>query len=331
MRAFRKTLQGPAARVHLALAAALFLCLLTSSPATAQDNSIFNFLRLPANARSAALGGAGVSFMDGATSFYSNPAGLAHPTGEATSTAPWGMAGEASLTHHEALGDLRQDVVSLDVSKGPDAFGLSFNTLYSERIDLTDNTGALQGTFGLTDIYVGGALARYLGKGWRIGGSAAYVSEELQGSKASTWSLSLGTRWDLQSLKGLSLGLAVLNLGSDAQFKLPDGNPGEKFSLPTTVSGGAAYTTPLGSSSRLLLTGEARKATDEDLLIQGGLELGYSMLALRGGGRLREESTDLTAGLGLTAGRFRFDYAFVTFGSDIANTHRAELAVNFGL
>jgi hypothetical protein len=331
MQAIRKTPKGPAARVHLALAAALFLCGLISAPAGAQDNSVFNFLRLPTSARSAALGGAGASFLEGASSFYNNPAGLAHRTGEATSTAPWGMAGEASLTHHEALGNLRQDVVTLGVSKGPDAVALSFNTLYSEKIDWTDNTGALLGSFGLSDIYVGGSLARNLGSGWRLGGSAAYVSENLRGAKASTWSFGLGTRWDLQSLKGLSLGLAVLNLGSDAQFKMTDGTPGESFSLPATVSAGATYANKLGSDSRFLLTGEARKARDEKLLIQGGLEVGYSVLALRGGGRVREESTDITAGLGIQAGRFHFDYAFVTFGSDVADTHRAELMVNFGL
>jgi hypothetical protein len=331
MQVFRKTHKGPAVRVHLALAAALFLSGLIPAPAGAQDTSIFNFLRLPAGARSAALGGAGTSFLDGSSSFYNNPAGLADPTSEATSTAPWGMAGEVSLTHHEALGNLRQDVVTLGFAKGPDAFAFSFNTLYSEKIDWTDNTGALQGSFGLTDIYVGGAFARNLGAGWRIGGSAAYVSEVLLGAKANTWSFGLGTRWDLQSLKGLSLGLAILNLGSDAQFKMTDGTPGEKFSLPSTVSGGATYAKKLGSDSRFLLTAEARKARDEDLLIHGGLEVGYSILALRGGGRVRKESTDLTAGLGLKAGRFHFDYAFVAFGSDVADTHRAELTVLFGL
>jgi hypothetical protein len=331
MQESRKTQEGPAVRVHLALAAALFLCGLSTAPAEAQDTSIFNFLRLPASARSAALGGAGASFLDGSESFYNNPAGLAHPTGEATSTAPWGVAGEASLNHHEALGNLRQDVVTLGFAKGPDAFALSFNTLYSEKIDWTDNTGALQGSFGLTDMYIGAAFARNLGAGWRIGGSAAYVSEELLGARANTWSFGLGTRWDLQSLKGLSLGLALLNLGSDAQYQMTDGTPGEKFSLPSTVSGGATYANKLGTNSRYLLTAEARKAKDEDLLIQGGVEVGYSILALRGGGRVRDESTDLTAGLGIKAGRFHFDYAFVAFGSDVADTHRAELQVDFGL
>lgn len=331
MQAYRKTRRGPAARVHVTLAAALFFCLLPSAPASAQDHSIFNFLRLPASARSAALGGSGVSFLDGVESFYSNPAGLADPAGQATSTAPWGLAAEASLTHHEALGNLRQDVVTLKVAKGPDALALSFNTLYSEDIDWTDNTGTLQGTFGLTDIHVGGAFSRNLGTGWRIGGSVAYVGEELLAATANTWSFGLGARWDLPSLKGLSLGLAVLNLGSSTQFKMTDGTPGESFSLPTGVSAGAAFARELGSNSRVLLTGEAHKARDEDLLLQGGLEVGYSVLALRGGARVREENADLTAGLGLGAGRFHFDYAFVAFGSDIADTHRAELSVLFGL
>jgi hypothetical protein len=333
MMAIRKTPRGPAARVQIALAAALFLSVSIgfSTPAAAQDNSGFNFLRVPAVARSAALGGAGASFLDGASAFYNNPAGLSDPSGEATSTAPWGVAGEASLTHHEALGGLRQDVVTLGAAKGPDALALSFNTLYSESIDLTDPTGALQGTFGLTDIYAGGGIARTLGGGWRIGATAAYVNESIAGAQADTWSFSAGTRFDLQSVPGLSFGLAVLNLGSDAQFRLTDGTPGEKFSLPTAVSGGASYAGTLGKNSRFLVVGEARKASDEDLIGQGGLEFGYSMIALRGGGRIRSESTDITAGFGIQAGRFQFEYAFVTFGSNVDDTHRAELAVDFGL
>jgi hypothetical protein len=297
----------------------------------AADDSGFNFLRIPASARSAALGGAGVSFLEGASSLYANPAGLSDPEGEATSTAPWGLAGEASLTHHEALGDLRQDVVTVDLTKGPDAIAMSFNTLYSEGIDLRDPTGALQGTFGLTDIYAGGAVGRTLGGGWRLGGSVAYVSETIAGAKASTWSAGFGARLDLPSVKGLSFGLAALNLGPDAQFKLTDGNPGEKFSLPAAVAGGVAYTGRLGSDARVLVAGEARKARNEDFIGQGGVEFAYSVLAVRGGTRVRSDNTDFTAGLGLRAGRFHFDYAFVTFGSDVADTHRAELSVNFGL
>ena len=290
----------------------------------------FSFLRLPVSARSAALGGAGATFLTGADALHANPAGLSDAAGEATSSSDWGVSGDVSLIHHEALAGLRQDAITVNLARDNEAVALGFNTLYSESIELRDEVGRLQGSFGLTDILVEGGYARTFSRGWQVGGTVGYVSEDLAGSTANTWLLGAGARLSPPSLPGLSLAAAVRHFGPDTEFRI-DGAPGESFSLPLTVAGGAAYARPFGEAGTWLVVAEATQARDEDVMGNVGLEIEYSVIALRGGARLGADEGEFTAGLGVRSGSFRFDYAFVSFGEGLGDAHRAELSARFGL
>lgn len=320
-----------AARVPSLARALLLATAFASAGSTAfAAESGFAFLRLPVSARASGLGESGVSFLESASALQYNPAGLADDAGAATSTAPWGVAGDAALSHHEAFGDLRQDAVIVRLGKGIEAFGAAFNTLYSEGIDEVDPVGNPTGTFGLSDFLVEGSYARSFGAGWRAGASLGYVSERVSSEKAGTWCARLGARWDPRSIAGLSLGVAVRNLGGEASFTV-DGIEGESVSLPLTVQGGASYRHALGSASALRVAAEARQARDDDATGHLGAEFSWQSLALRAGARLGTDVGDFTAGLGVATGGFRLDYAFMPSGEDIGDSHRIELSAAFGL
>jgi hypothetical protein len=282
------------------------------------------------SARATALGETGASYLEGAAAYHDNPAGLAAAGGDATSSQPWGMDGDALLAHHEAFGDLRQDAVIVRLGKGRSAYGAAFNTFYSEGVDETDIAGNPTGTFGLSDFLVEGGYARSLGSGWRAGASLGYVSERVSDARASTWTLRAGARWAPPTIDGLALGVAVRSLGGEASFDV-DGAEGESVSLPLTFQGGASYRLSLGTSKALLLAAEARQAKDDDATGHVGAEFSWSAIALRAGGRLGTDVGHFTAGIGVMTGRFRLDYAFMASGEDLGDSHRFELGAGFGL
>lgn len=305
------------------------LAVLGVPPAQAAESG-FAFLRAPVSARAAALGGAGTAVLDGAPSLFMNPAGIAARDGQATSTAPWGIAAEAALTHHESLADLRQESVVLLGTKGPQAVGLSFTSLYSEAIELRDEVGLLEGSYGLTDLAAGATYGVTFSGGWRGGLAWHFIDESFAGNRANTWAVNLGARWDVEAVRGLQLGAAILHLGPAAHFTV-DGQRGDPVSLPTTGQAAAAYQRPLSEKASFLVTAEARKAKDDNYTGHFGGEVTYDLLALRAGYRAAVDQGQVSAGLGVHAGHFQLDYAFGAFGEGLGDTHRVELGILFGL
>ncbi len=300
-----------------------------ASPARAAESG-FAFLRSPVSARSAALGGSGTAFLEGAAAYYSNPAGVAPADARATSSTPWGLAGEAAFTHHEAGAGLRRESLVAVGAKGPQAVALSFSSLYSESIELRDEVGLLQGHYGLTDLAVGATYAAHFGHGWRGGLAASFVDESFAGSRANTWKFDVGVRHDLGALPGLQLGGSLLHLGAASHFTV-DGVRGDPVSLPTTAQLGAAYHVRLSPKASLLVTAEGHKAKDDNATGHFGGEFSYDLLALRAGYRAAVDVGQVAAGVGVHAGRFQLDYAFSTLGEGLGETHRFEVGVLFGL
>jgi hypothetical protein len=304
--------------------------LAAAAPCAHAGDSGFSFLRLPVSTRSVGMGETGVSFLAGASAFYANPAGVAAADGNASSKAKWGAGGEASLAHHEAFGNLRQDAVVVALDKRAAGLAMSFNTLYSEAIEERDPVGTVTGVFGLVSYDAELAYARHLAGGWRVGVSGGYVRERLANASAATWTVGAGAIWQVPSLPGLALGAAVADLGGSTAFTF-DGARGESVSLPATCRAGASYGRPLGARGAWLLAAEVRKARDEDVSEHAGLELKWSSLSLRAGTRLGTDLGHFTAGAGIESGRFRFDYAFLPTGEVLGASHRAELGVRFGM
>jgi hypothetical protein len=166
--------------------------------------------------------------------------------------------------------------------------------------------------------------------GLRFGGTAGYVKERVESSSAGTWAFSAGGEWSPSGLPDLRVGASVRQLGGTSHFEI-DGAQGAPVSLPATVQGGLAYTSKIGASGHWAVAADVRKAADENTTEHAGVEAGWSVLALRAGGRFGTDVGHFTAGLGVNSGRFTLDYAFLPSNENLGDSHRLELRVRFGL
>lgn len=136
--------------------------------------------------------------------------------------------------------------------------------------------------------------------------------------------------WSPRALPGFRVGATVRQLGGSPSFQV-DGSAGEKVSLPLTEQAGVAYASTLGTRGRLTLAADVRKAADQDATMHAGVEAGWSVVDVRAGGRFGADVGHFTAGLGVAAGRFLIDYAFLPSGENLGSSHRVELRTRFGL
>lgn len=288
----------------------------------ASGQNAMAFLGLGAGARSAALGGAVSASIDDATAAYWNPAGLARLEG-------WDISG----THTEWLEDIRYEQVSVARNRGRHGFGLSFATAYAGDFDARDEVGNKGLSFGFSDVALGLSWAYQLRPELTFGASTRYYRESIDDVAADGLAFDLGAQYQTP-MDGLSLGLAVRNLGGSVSFDLQNAG---SYDLPTVVQGGAAWRRPVAAlAGDLALSADFVAERNEDLSLRFGAQYRYrEMFSLLAG--YRADMTSDAAGVSASEQlnqtqdvsfgasyerKVRFEYAFVPFSSDLGSTHR---------
>jgi hypothetical protein len=298
------------------LVPALILPTLLARPAAA-DPAGFAFLKIPAGARAAAMGGAYASVADGVEGAWWNPAALEGAKGV-----------QIIASHAEYLAALRHDQFGVGGRLFGGGVSASINALYSEAIPERDALGNLIGTFGSHDLQFGLGYGTAIAAGWRAGASAQLVRERIADASATTWSVGLGTSWDPVRLSGLRLSADVHDLGPSGHFTV-DGTSGQAVALPAAARLGASYTHPAGA---LIARGalETSMISGQAGIVMLGAELAHdSGFALRGGMRWGDTESAYSLGAGWSVKALRLDYAFVPFKNDLGDTHRFSLATQF--
>jgi hypothetical protein len=242
----------------------------------------------------------------------------------------WNPAGLANLSDFQlGLADnewssslgLRQEFLAYGQGVGQDAgIGVSLNYFSLGELDERDATGAL---LGQSSAY---ALSGDLGYGWgmlqgnklKLGLNLEYAMESLFGQGSSSFGGGLGLDYDLS--REVTAGLAVTHLGSGVGG----------FQPPSVLS--------LGLSGQLLnrqliLAAEGDMPFSGEPMLKAGMEINFSVLALRAGYRYAigapdgDVQTGFSAGAGFKLGVFDIDYAFVPYGN-VATTHRISLTLD---
>ena len=178
--------------------------------------------------------------------------------------------------------------------------------------------------FSAHDFSLGLTFAKMVGEQLSFGVTAKFINEKIYINNASGYALDFGMRYYLKN-PGLYVGAALQNLGSVSELSE------EKITLPKILRLGLAYKLPfrIAGGSWMLAT-DYIKLLDDDSHLNIGTELAlFPTLTLRVGYQTGYEDRQISTGFGINAGPFIFDYAYVPFDSDLGNTQRFSLLVDF--
>lgn len=279
------------------------------------------FLKLPAGARSAALGEGGLAIGGGAESVFLNPAELAD---EARPSA--------FFSHASMFAGMSYQAAAYAQPGAGGVWAASVRHLTSGAIDETDAFGLVQGEFATTDLSAGLAYGRRLGPTLKAGLAANWVRAKIVDS-VQTLAVDAALSW--RPSKRLTLSAAARNLGGELRFER------EGFRLPAVAAAGLAWratpgltltldaAAPADNAPYAAAGAEARQRFAERWM--GSARVGFHTRSLSDGDGVR----NVSAGLGLayastTSGEtISVDYAFQPMGR-LGLTHRWSVSLKFG-
>jgi hypothetical protein len=300
----------------------LGLALLAAPVAAAQTDSGLGgqaapFLTQAPDARTAAMGQAGVALPAGASALSLDPAGLAGLTGQdlavSHSLLPLGASLE-SAEYGVALG-------------GGAALGFSGEFMDMGSVDRSsfDAGGNLvaDGSFTPYGYSVGVAYAGQVAN-LALGALVKLVGQDIDGHGATTGAADAGLRYAL-ARSGFSLGAAVQDLGGTLYGS----------ALPTLCRAGVSYS-DLGVAGGFSLSVDAAlpTASASQASFLAGAEVALARyMTLRAGYQLADRSgldglSGPSAGVGFGDGHWRADYAWVPHG-DLGTDNQFSLSLQF--
>ena len=283
---------------------ALLLCaavILVTVPALAQHQRIGASaapeLLIPVGGRDFALGGSSIATSKGIEAIYWNPAGLGRMTGSA----------EAMFSSMQWIADI--DVVFGAVGARFGAFGnigFAVKSLGFGDIPLTtedDPENYSQRFYSPTFFTISAAYSRALTDAITVGVGIKLISEKIDRVSASGFAFDFGVQYEgLVGVKGMSLGVAVKNVGPQMRFDgpglyrtaiAPGGSRPQQFyslqaasfELPAVVEIGLAYDYKVADNLNFVVNGAFSNNNLYYDEYRGGLELTYAMEGVRLYGR----------------------------------------------
>jgi len=287
----------------------------------------FVFLEIPASARFAALGEAGITMPDaGAEGLHVNPA-LAALGGKryalTVSHANWYVG-----SRHQAFAFTAQ--IPRAGTIGLRAVWFDFGSMEKTVNPTSSQAGSYisLGQYSAGAYALGLTFARQLTDRFAFGASLQYVREEIDQWHADNVVTDIGFIF-LTGFKSLRIGTFLQSFGLEAKYA------GEKFKMPQQLKMGfsAEVWGAMADPNRLTLLVEAVQPNDGDGRLHLGLEgLLAGALYLRGGYKYGYEHEHLTGGIGLrlekSFGALRCDLSYMDHET-LDNTVRYTLAMEF--
>ncbi len=290
----------------------------------AADNTTYSFLRADVGARAAALAGSFVSVTNDPTAFLYNPASLA------TVDAHRGSAG-----FFKHLLDINSGYVSYTHQfENLGFFGAGVVYTNYGTFTETDEGGNERGTFGAGDIALAIGYGNEIQENLFLGGNVKFIYSSIAGYGSSAIAADAGVLFLIPESK-VALGLSIRNAGTQLSSYLSTSEP-----LPLDVTVGGSI---IPKGLPLLLNVSFHRLNDEgsefinrfrSFSIGGEFTISR-VVQLRIGfdNAVRKDlavgtSADLAgfcAGLGITTGDYRIDYAISLLGK-IGNLHRISLS-----
>jgi hypothetical protein len=252
-------------------------------------------LLIPVGARGVALGGSMISNISGLDALYYNPAGLVRGASNF----------ELMFSNMTYFADM--NVIYLAASARAGSLGtfavslksLSIGDINETTTDFPDGTGAV---YSPSYVNLGVTYSTQLIDRVAVGATVTWISHKIMSTSESGMAINFGIQYVGLGTPGLSLGVALKNIGSSMRFEGSDlyqqaiyvanqQRPTEFLSvkaadqdLPTMIELGVGYAYKIDDQTNLNVTGNYMNAGLGDDEYRLGAEFGYdNMLFLRGG------------------------------------------------
>jgi hypothetical protein len=297
------------------------------------------FLEIGVAPRAQALGGGFTAVVDDITAAYYNPAGLIHLNNL-----------QASFLHTQQLiASINYDFIAFGFPQNSKrVFSISITRL---GIDNIKDSRAAQvyfendpenwridwekvSTFNAADYVVTLSMAQKWFKGWAIGGSLKIIRRNLAEHTANGLGIDIGLqkRFYNKLLFGLNL--------KNTTTTLIVWDTGEKELVKPVLYLGSAYILEVNKLNSIfrpiidvIIRAEDRNLSAKKNIgifsadVAGGIEYAFrKTLFLRIG---IDEISRMNAGVGIQIPHMRFDYAFANYDSEIGNSHRIGIIIDF--
>jgi hypothetical protein len=300
--------------LRLALAAlALLLCFQayggSSDPYRDAGSAAFAFLKVDVGAAVASLGGTGSVNGDGTSAFH-NPAGLAAL-----------QASRFTAGHNSWFGSTSQSFVAGAFRSSGLNWSLATRLLHAGGLERREEASSDPiGTYDSNEMSFHAAAAIRLGR-FDLGLAAKLMRQKIWLESCSGFAFDAGVIY--RPFRFIDLAAVAQHIGPAVTMT------DQAYRLPYTWRLGARayFGLPLGTAS---LSGEVRKHVDSRP--RGGVGLEYSprrWADVRLGATMGSESQTFTGGLGLAAGSWTLDYAYVPGDYQLGSTHRFTLSKSF--
>ncbi|MCG2726401.1 MAG: PorV/PorQ family protein [Elusimicrobia bacterium] len=289
------------------------VCLISSASVSAGGTTAA-FLKLNSDARSAALGGAFVSLARGVSALSYNPAGLTKL-----------KKSEIGFSRTELVENISYNFFGYSRRTRSGALGLGIDYLNHSSIEGRNADRTATGSFGASDVAVNLAYGMNLNPESSLGFNIKYIRSSIESKSGAGWAIDAGWQGKAPIIRGLSVGMAVRNIGPGIKY-MDESSP-----LPLSASAGAGYPLPGG----ITIAVEARREINErETIFSFGSECAvfgnFTMRAgyLKNSTGFQSEAEGFKTGFGLKYGEFSIDYASSPF-ADIGKSHTVTLGAKF--
>jgi hypothetical protein len=255
-------------------------------------------------------------------SFIADPAGL-----QSVILNPANIASRESygvmFSHTEWIQDVRTEYLSI---AAPFSYGnLSFSIGNTSVDDIQihgDQPGPALGTFNSQSTFFQLTYGIKLTESISVGIAPKYLYEKLFVDEANGWGIDLGALYN-PSIDGVTLGLALTNLGSLSAFR------NEKTDLPSQLRLGGTYSSALDVISFRTAVAYSSELGTSYRHLSVGSEVTYNdAVRVRLGYETGNESRDFSAGIGLRYSIVLIDYAYIPWSSQMGNSHIVSVSLN---
>jgi hypothetical protein len=259
-----------------------------------KEVSGLSWLELPVGARDIAMGNACVAVVQDPTANLLNPAGIIENDN-------W----HASFSHTQHFMGIRQEFVGATMKHNSNAYGITFNGMFIDGMELRNEQQDSIGEFGAFNYLAGITYARNINAQLNVGVTLKTIYEKIYVYDLKGWSTDFGCCYSL--FPQLKVAMVFNNVGPSI----------DSVKIPFAWRIGAGY-----QKDRLLLSIETSKFVYTGLLNNVGAEYKLNnFLALRVGYILDDKTENFTTGIGINFKNLHIDYAFKPYGIGLRPTH----------